>query len=57
MDKILTLLFDTLIFILTIYKTWYQVWQAKSTGMSVSYSQLLLHDGDSSSDPCMPLLN
>ena len=48
-DKILILLFDTLIFLLTMQKTWSQVQQATSTGINVSYSQLLLRDGESSS--------
>ena len=45
-DKILILLFDTLIFMFTIHKTWYQVQQASLARMSVSYSQLLLRDGE-----------
>ena len=44
-DKILILVFDIVVFVLTIHKTWYQVVQARSAMVKMSYSPLLLRDG------------
>ena len=49
MDKGLILAFDALVFLLTVQKTWYQVRDAQSASINVTYSRLMLQDGESKS--------
>ena len=45
-NKVLILLFDTLAFLFTVYKTWHQVYTSRLTGLTTSYSNILLRDGE-----------
>ena len=44
-DKSCTVAFDSLVFLFTIHKTWYQVYQSKMAQAHAPYSILLLRDG------------
>ena len=46
-EQLLTLVFDAIIFLITISHTWANFRQAKSVGMKATLTQLLLRDGTS----------